>query len=53
MNYGEYRQPTAYNGLYKYVAPEGFFWKSEGTIFGKIIYGEYQLRNNYELVKEE
>ena len=53
MNYGQYRQPTAYNGLYKYVAPEGYHWVCGKDDFGRIVYGGYILENTYSLVKEE
>ena len=53
MDYGQYRQPTAYQGLYKYVAPEGYRWHCNNDSFGKVVYGGFILANTYSLVKEE
>ena len=49
IDYGIYRQPTQYEGLFKYVAPEGYRWFVDNTDYGVIIYGEYILQNPYEL----
>lgn len=49
----EYRQPTPYDGIFKYVAPEGMHWKCCGTNYGKIIWGGKCLSNPYIIVKDK
>lgn len=45
------REETAYKGLYRYIAPEGYVFECCGFIFGKIIYGGKALSNPYTLKK--
>lgn len=52
-NFDEYRQPTQYEGVYKYVAPDGMHWESFGTNYGKIIWGGFYLANPYVLVDDK
>ena len=49
MDFGKYRHPTLYDGLFQYIAPEGYHWFVGNTDYGAIIYGEYILQNPYEL----
>lgn len=53
MNYENYRESTQYQGVFKYIAPNGYVWESCGTLFGKIIYGGETLNNPYVLKKIE
>ena len=50
----DYRQPSAYEGIYKYVAPNGYHWMCKGDDFGTVIWGGFDLGNYpYRLVKYE
>lgn len=49
VNYDLYRRPTPYDGIYEYHAPEGMHWQCGGDNFGTIIYGWWNLQNNYTL----
>ena len=49
----QYRQDTQYEGVYKYVAPEGYHWDSLGTNYGKVVWGGKDLMNPYMLVKDK
>ena len=52
VNMDDYRQPSAYQGIYKYIAPEGYHWMCKGDDFGKTIWGGYDLSAyHYRLVK--
>ena len=54
VNMDDYRQPSAYEGIYKYIAPDGYKWMCKGDDFGKIIWGGYDLSAyNYILAKIE
>lgn len=50
---GMYRVPTQYEGVYKYIAPEGYHFQSFNTNFGRVIWGGYILDNPYMMVKDE
>lgn len=52
MNFEKYRQETPYEGVYKYVAPEGYHWQCMSDDFGKVIWGGINLYNPYVLVKD-
>lgn len=52
-NFEQYRQSTPYEGVYKYVAPEGTHWESFGTNYGKIIWGGVDLMNPYVIVEDK
>lgn len=52
-NFDAYRVATQYNGVFKYIAPEGKHWQSCGTNFGKIIWGGFYLANPYVLVYDK
>lgn len=52
MNFEKYRQETPYEGVYKYVAPEGYHWQCMSDDFGKVIWGGLNLYNPYVLVKD-
>ena len=52
INFEEYRQNTQYEGVYKYIAPEGYHWQCENTNYGNVIWGGCSLYNNYALVKD-
>ena len=39
----KYRQSTPYEGVYKYVAPDGFHWECLGDFYGKVIWGGFTL----------
>lgn len=53
MNFAKYRQATQYEGVYKYVAPEGYHWQCFSDNFGTVIWGGIDLMNPYVLVKDE
>ena len=44
-------EPTPYDGIYKHIAPEGYVFMCGSNCFGSVVWGWYQLYNNYELVK--
>ncbi|MDY6419356.1 MAG: hypothetical protein SPL03_02280 [Succinivibrio dextrinosolvens] len=50
---GMYRQETQYEGVYKYVAPEGYEFWSFNTNFGNVIWGGKYLDNAYYLKKKD
>lgn len=39
----KYRENTQYEGVYKYVAPEGYHWECLGDFYGKIVWGGFTL----------
>ena len=51
MDFGQYRQPTTYESLFRYIAPDGYHWFVGDTDYGSIIYGENILQNPYDLRK--
>ena len=52
VNMDDYRQPSAYEGIYKYIAPEGYHWMCKGDDFGTVIWGGFDLGNYpYRLAK--
>ena len=53
MNFEKYRQETTYEGVYKYVAPEGYHWQCMSDDFGKVIWGGINLYNPYVLIKDK
>ena len=54
VNMDEYRQPSAYQGIYKYIAPNGYHWMCKGDDFGTVIWGGFDLGNYpYRLAKIE
>jgi len=44
---------TKYDGVFMYVAPEGYKFWSEGTCYGKVVYGGDCLTNYYYLKEDE
>ena len=52
QDFGQYRQPSLYEGVYKYIAPEGTHWESFGVNYGKIIWGGVDLLNPYVIVED-
>lgn len=50
---GMYRQETQYEGIYKYVAPEGYEFWSFDTNYGNVIWGGKYLDNAYYLKKKD
>ena len=52
-NFEQYRQNTQYDGVYKYIAPEGTHWECMGTDYGKIIWGGVSLFNSYAIVEDK
>ena len=53
MNFEQYRQETPYEGVYKYVAPQGKHWMCLGDNYGKVIWGGKHLENPYTLENDE
>lgn len=49
----EYREPTMYENVFKYTAPEGFEWWVNDTNYGNVIWGGKQLDNYYYLKKKD
>lgn len=47
------RKPTKYDGVFEYHAPEGYSFWSEGTNYGKVVWGGSQLTNYYYLKENE
>ena len=45
----EYKKKTKYEGVYMYVAPEGYNFWSQGTNYGSVVYGGDCLTNYYYL----
>ena len=43
------RKPTKYEGVYQYIAPEGYEFWSENDCYGRIVFGGSQLTNYYYL----
>lgn len=50
---GMYRQETKYEGVYKYVAPDGYEFWSCGSKYGNVIWGGKYLDNVYYLKKKD
>lgn len=50
---GMYRQETQYDGVYKYVAPDGYEFWSFDTNYGNVIWGGKYLDNAYYLKKKD
>ena len=50
---GMYRQETQYDGVYKYVAPDGYEFWSCGAKYGNVIWGGKYLDNVYYLKKKD
>lgn len=50
---GMLREPTQYEGVYKYTAPKGYHFQSFDTNFGRVIWGGYILDNPYMIEKDE
>ena len=44
---------TKYDGVFMYVAPEGYKFWSEGTCYGNVVYGGDCLTNYYYLKEDE
>ena len=53
QNFDAYRVATQYEGVFKYIAPEGKHWESFGTNYGKIIWGGVDLMNPYVIVEDK
>lgn len=49
---GLYREPTQYENVYKYIAPEGYEWWSFDTNYGSVIWGGKALDNPYYFKKK-
>jgi len=49
----QYRQPTQYDGVFTYTAPEGTHWQCCGVNYGKIIWGGEYLFNPYVIVDDK
>lgn len=50
----KYRQSTPYEGVYKYISPDGFHWECLGDFYGKVIWGGFTLPEYpYVLVKDK
>lgn len=47
------RRPTKYEGVYMYVAPDGYEFWSEDKCYGKVVYGGDCLTNYYYLKENE
>ena len=47
------KRKTKYEGVFMYVAPEGYKFWSEGTCYGKVVYGGDCLTNYYYLKEDE
>lgn len=43
------REPTSYDGIFKYVAPDGFKFYVGDDCFGSVVYGKEKLENPYIL----
>lgn len=43
------KKPTIYEGVFTYNAPDGYEFWSNGTNFGKVIWGGGYLDNHYYL----
>lgn len=42
-----------YNGVFKYIAEDGYHFESYGSNYGQIIYGGDELTNHYIIKKDE
>lgn len=49
MEMQQYRQPSDFANVFRYVAPEGYEWWSDNTNFGNVIWGGKELINIYYL----
>lgn len=47
------KKPTNYEGVFKYVAPDGYEFWSNNTNFGNVIWGGEYLDNHYYLKEIE
>ena len=47
------KKPTNYEGVFMYVAPEGYKFWSEGTCYGDVVFGGDCLTNYYYLKKKD
>lgn len=45
-------EPTQYEGLFKYIAPNGYQFWSGDCCYGDVIYGLEKLTNHYVLKKK-
>lgn len=50
---GVRKEPTQYEGLFKYYAPEGYRFWVDNSCYGNVIYGMEELSNLYRLEKEK
>jgi hypothetical protein len=48
----KYREPTMYESIFKYTAPEGYEWWVNDTNYGSVIWGGKSLDNYYYLKKK-
>lgn len=48
----KYREPTMYENVFKYTAPEGYEWWVNDTNYGNVIWGGKSLDNFYYLKKK-
>lgn len=47
------KNPTQYEGVFKYVAPDGYEFWSNDTNYGSVVYGGDCLENHYYLKEIE
>ena len=45
------REETEHEGVYRYIAPEGYEFFSDGFRYGTVVYGGETLTNYYQLKK--
>ena len=48
-----YTREQIYNGVFKYIAEDGYHFESYGSNYGQIIYGGDELTNHYIIKKDE
>ena len=46
-----YTREQIYNGVFKYIAEDGYYFESYGVNYGNIVYGGEVLTNHYILRK--
>ena len=46
------RESTMYEGLFKYIAPDGYVFWSNDSCYGSVIWGGDKLSNYYVLKKK-
>lgn len=48
-----YKREQIYDGVFKYIAEDGYHFESYGSNYGQIIYGGDELVNHYIIKKDE